>query len=548
MNQTPRVRRALHPYVPPLLIAALAALLYGAFLNNPLIFDDLYFFVPGNPEHYVSQGLQIRPRWLATYSHGLTFVLFGDEIIWQRLGNLILHACTGIALYSLIRRLLEDLGAEVRSKTRAKHAALVAAVLFVAHPAAVYASGYLIQRTTVMAAFFCLLSWLSFWRGLEGRRGWLWLSAAFYALAMLSKEHAVMAPAVAMLLLAVRRQSGLAVVPGRLELALLGTVFAAIAGYSTLAVKRVLGAAYEPTATAALNALSGSGPSSEPSHFLSIVTQAGLFFKYLLLWLLPDGMQMSVDIREPFIQHPIPTTAWLFLLAFIAYPTASLVLLSRGKITGLVGVALLSPWLMFMTELSTVRIQEIFVIYRSYLWAPPLFILLAIVATRLPSRQTTGIASLIVSLLCLLTFDRLTSFKDPFFLWNDSIRILEGKASPEKLHGAERMYHNRGIALYSHGMIQNAIEDYTKALTLNPSYANAYSDRGAAYLDLTRHEEALADFDSALLIDRNLVRALAGRALALERKGALDEATKAHAVACEAGWTISCNRESSPSK
>ena len=43
-------------------------------------------------------------------------------------------------------------------------------------------------------------------------------------------------------------------------------------------------------------------------------------------------------------------------------------------------------------------------------------------------------------------------------------------------------YNNRGIAYAKLGQYQRAIEDFNKAIRLKPDYADAYSNRGVAYL------------------------------------------------------------------
>ena len=43
-------------------------------------------------------------------------------------------------------------------------------------------------------------------------------------------------------------------------------------------------------------------------------------------------------------------------------------------------------------------------------------------------------------------------------------------------------YYNRGIAYGDKGEYDKAIEDYSKAIELNPEYAEAYNNRGNAYV------------------------------------------------------------------
>ncbi|HEY9192908.1 MAG TPA: hypothetical protein VIO81_08525 [Methyloversatilis sp.] len=531
--------RRLSPLLIPALIPVLVTLLYGGFLNNPLVFDDQYFFMQGNPERYVADGFVPRPRWLAYFSHGLTFTLLGDAILWQRIGNLILHAATGLALYALIRRLLADLAPPRDGALDARWAALFAALLFVLHPAAVYGAAYLIQRTTVMATLFSLLCWLSFWRGLNGSRAGLWASAAFYLLAVFSKEHAVMVPAVCAALLLLHRRSELTQRAGKVELASLFSAYAVIGIFVVLTVKRVIGSAYEPLASEMLDTLDASIP-KELVYPLSVLTQAGLFFKYLLLWIVPNGAWMSIDMREPFVLPPVVLRDWAFAAAFIAYPVAACLMLWRGRATGLIGLSLLAPWLLFATEISSVRIQEIFVLYRSYLWAPALSVLFALGLLGM-SRRTSATIGVVLGIACsAFSLNKLMTFGHSFYLWDEAAKLAEKEPSQGKAAGMARIYHNRGLALSREGFLPNAIEDFDRALSIRQDYTEVYNDRGAAHLMMKSYDLALKDFNTAAEQAPGIARYHAGKAQAMEGLGKVSGAREENWLACALGWTQSC--------
>ncbi|OYY95090.1 MAG: hypothetical protein B7Y41_05950 [Hydrogenophilales bacterium 28-61-23] len=522
----------------PFLLACLVALLYGTFLSSPLVFDDIYYFLAGNPEKHVAQGVQFQPRWWAYYSLGLTFVHIGPEMIWLRLGNLVLHAMAGLALYAFLYRLLTDLDSSRKDRLKAEWTAFLAALLFLLHPVAVYAAGYLIQRTIVMATLFSLLTWLAFWWGLQGSRRWLWLAAVFYFLAVYSKEHAVMAPAVCLGLLVLHRRSGLSSRTGKPELIALFGVMGLIALLVIIQAKGAIGTAYEIFAPEMLQSPGVSVP-PELAYPLSVLTQAGLFFKYLLLWVAPNVGWMSVDMREPFALS-LTWMSGLSLLLFCLYPLAAGWLLWKGRAHGLVGLALLAPWLLFATEISTVRLQEIFVLYRSYLWFPPLFLLAAMGFARLPKRTAIGLGAILSLALFAFSFDRLTSFSHKYLLWDEAALVAEKNLGKPGVTGLDRIYYNRGLALYRDGFVPNAIKDYDKAIAINPGFSQAYNNRGSARLDMGEVQAALGDFDAAIRLNPTYLRPYAGRALALSKLGRHEEAFEAHRKACSIGWSASC--------
>ena len=70
------------------------------------------------------------------------------------------------------------------------------------------------------------------------------------------------------------------------------------------------------------------------------------------------------------------------------------------------------------------------------------------------------------------------------------------------------LFHFRlGDDLYRRGLFQDAIEEYDKALELNPSYADVHNHRGIALSAFDRPDEALESFQSALEINPDYVEA-----------------------------------------
>ncbi|HTU11454.1 MAG TPA: tetratricopeptide repeat protein [Allosphingosinicella sp.] len=91
---------------------------------------------------------------------------------------------------------------------------------------------------------------------------------------------------------------------------------------------------------------------------------------------------------------------------------------------------------------------------------------------------------------------------------------------------------NRGILRLRRGMIDDAIADFDRAIMLDPNQPEAYLNKGAALLRRENAAEALTLFSSAL--DRNTSRpAIAhyGRAIANETLGNLNAAYRDYSTA-----------------
>lgn len=58
-------------------------------------------------------------------------------------------------------------------------------------------------------------------------------------------------------------------------------------------------------------------------------------------------------------------------------------------------------------------------------------------------------------------------------------------------------YFNSGLENSKRGKIELAIEDYTQAIELKPEYAEAYYNRGGAWLRLGEWEKARSDLEIA---------------------------------------------------
>ena len=64
-------------------------------------------------------------------------------------------------------------------------------------------------------------------------------------------------------------------------------------------------------------------------------------------------------------------------------------------------------------------------------------------------------------------------------------------------------YSNRGVLYQDQQKYKLALDDYNKAIELNPNHANAYVNRGVLYKDLQKYDLALSDYSKAIDINPN---------------------------------------------
>ncbi len=508
--------------------------LYLPFLGSPFVFDDVLFFYGGIAKNYAHTWFHFDLRWLSYATLAWTEAAFSNVATHTfHLGNMLLHAANVVLLFYLLRQLA---AAAIPSNNQAvAWGAWFGALIFALHPVSVYAAGYVVERSILMATTFSLAMQLAWLRGLLGGGArWLALTVAFYFLALFSKEHSVLMPAVlaaeAIMLRGKIRATRPALVTTAGALAAAGVLVALI-------VKGVFGTPYEPMA-AALFEQHGVAAAGDRFvlHLLSVLTQAGLFFKYLLLWVAPNPAWMAVDMREPFVSSLGAWQGWLGGACFAAYGVAAFWLLLRPGRAALAGLALLFPWLMFLPEFSTIRVQEVFVLYRSYLWMPGLMLLVPFLLAGWQGRKALLAFGAIVLLLAPLAANRLWVFADNFRLWNDAALLLQDEQVP----GADRIFFNRGQAEESIGKLDAAVADFRRVIAVSPQYAPVHFELGWVYLRLGRYDEAMQEFDAALSRDPGYGNAYYGKALLLKRKHEDAQARELMAKACELKHGLAC--------
>ena len=517
--------------LPYLLLVALITVLYGQFLWNPIVFDDIYFFLLDNDgnqpvSNYHFSLLELRSLPYATLAW--TKAWFGLDLINFRVGNLLLHIAVALSLFGFLSRLFAGVLGDSRSQTLSPQwTAFFAALLFAMHPVSTYAVGYLVQRTIVMATLFSLLALVMYVKGSTQQKPiWLWLSVPLYYLAVFSKEHAIMLPAVMMALTVLLHNDWQDKLKQRWGIWLALLVFAIIV---VLSRKSLLGSVYEIRAPEMLL-------DAKLAYPLSVLTQAWLFFKYMFLWAFPNPAWMSIDMREPFA----PAILSRYLVAafcFLAWGIGAIWLLLKRGLPGLAGFGLLFPWLMFMTEFSSVRIQEVFVLYRSYLWVPGVFCLLPAVTYRLKARSTALVLAAIVLTMFPLSMGRLMTLSHPVLLWDDAEKLVKERPG---LPGVDRIYYNRGTQLIHINKPDAAIADLKQAIALSPGFVEAHGNLGAAYIKKSDWLNAVAAFSQAIEIAKGKgkmtsARHFDGRAQALEALGQVEKAQADYRESCRLG-------------
>ena len=222
-----------------IVLAIALAVVYGPTLNSPFIFDD-YHAIIGNEsirQLWPPIGDDIHPgplsppfhiptsaRPLSNLSFALNYAVSGVRPFGYHLTSVVLHFCTAMLLWAIVRRTLLLPYFQGRFEMTADWLAATVALIWALHPLQTEAVMYATQRTEILMAFFylatlyCCLRYWSKDRSAESNdalrlgaksasddrsasKRWIWLCFAVLSCiaGTLSKEVMVSAPVIVLL-------------------------------------------------------------------------------------------------------------------------------------------------------------------------------------------------------------------------------------------------------------------------------------------------------------------------------------------------------------
>lgn len=487
------------------LLCLCLGLVYVGGLHNGLIFDDLIMQTVV-PEY--GKLTELKPRLLSYGSFVWVAALVPDahELMAQRLFNVLLHLLTVIGLYCLHARVLRLVPGAMRA--RPEPALLVSVLLFACNPVAVYAVAYLAQRSILMTTLFVVWALYCVVRGIAPgddthpagggrfRSGWLLAAVLLYMCSLLSKEHAVAAPVLALwLFIAVRRPSARQV--AGIGAALLVLAVVAVAGLLHF-YGHIIGTPFDRLSHAFLAQLAQVAPEAPGQAWsLSILNQAALFFRYGALWFFPNVAAMSIDLRPPF---PVSLASPWHLAGAFAHVGLWLLalwwLITGQGVRRLLGLWLLVPLSLFLTEFSTVWVQDPFVLYRSYLWAIALPGLWVLLLMRFKAGTLLTIGLCVIPVLAILSHERVSSLSSVYTAWTDVIEKLD-ESAPASAVGRWRGYMNRGTFHLEQGAHDSAVRDFEAAIRLGEPLGTAWYSLGTTRAMMGDKTLAVQAFEQA---------------------------------------------------
>lgn len=453
--------------------------------------------------------------------------------------SLLLHSVNAVLLYALTLALLrrgDPRTCDALPGTSAGAAAF-AVTVFAIHPLRTETVAWVSSQPYLPCAMFCLLSLLAYLRavprqpaGSGAHFGWLAVSIAFFAMALLNKAMALGLPLVLIALDAypLRRLGG---APSSWFGAGKRAVWIEKLPYFALSLGFAL------VAVAAKNDASFTQGVAGPRTSLSL---AQLFQSCQAIALYVQKTLLPIDISAYYAAPAYVDLTSPSVVLSVAAVVGTSVLLLRARRSW---PALLVAWVCYLAVLAptlgVVRYSAQIAADRySYLSMMGLHVVLAWVLLHLAGRFVThpvtwrrgvGAVAAVVLMTALVaallarswTISRTWSDSEALWAWADA-------------HGGNLVAEVQdflGQARLKAGKTDDAMERFVKAARLKPDYADAYSNQAVVWANLGDYVRAEAGFRKALSISPAHPTARSNLALALQHQGRMSEAVGEYAEA-----------------
>jgi tetratricopeptide (TPR) repeat protein len=460
-----------------LAVAGAVAVVFWAYspaLHGEFLFDDnvLPFSLPNATAPLIIWVGQIRPVLMFTYWIN-SRISAGDPYSYH-IFNVILHCLTSLLMFAMVRRLLQWSGAQARLRNML---AGFAAVLFLLHPVQAESVAYLAGRSEALSVLLVFASFTVFLYRPQPVVSWPVVAAvlALFGLAVLSKEHTVVLPALLLL-----------------------TDYWWNPGFSFQGIRRNW-KLYLPMAVGAALAVAffwnlitrestaGFGI-KEFTWYQYFFTECRALFVYIGMFVLP--VKLTADWDFPISTTILDRGAIFGLLALLALAAAAWRYRRRFPLASygyFVFLLLMAP------TSSILPIKDTIAERRLYFSMFGLLLILVDGLSRLKvDRRALAAAFLIVALAAAgATHARAAVWADPVSLWEDTVR-----KSPNK----RRAHFQLAFAYDQQTRYSEALAEYQKTAELGPLTPDLLLDWGLVYDHLSQFDQALAKFQQAALM------------------------------------------------
>ncbi len=511
--------------------------LYAVNLHNKLFWDDDDWIVNNAYVHDFSHLKEIftqnilsgfglnsnyyRPLLLISFA--VNYTIHGIKPFGYHLLSNGFHVANGILVFLLLL-----------SAFKRKLPAFLAALLFLIHPLQTETVTYISGRGDPMSVFFMLLALWLFIKAESGKRKWLWLAVSLssFILAILSRETAVLLPALLMVfyIAFLSNERFLKSIGGALSKTLPYWAISAIYGILRLTVLNFN------------NTLNFYSQTNVYTQHLSyrLYTFGHALFEYFKLIFAPVNLHMerNLSVDTSFFQWPV----WLVGLAVLGLVWWLIFLYrrslrSRNLEPRTYNLAPFQIWFFgvgwfFVAMLPVSGIVPInAIMYEHWLYLPliGLFAFAGFYLDKLlsfaKSKKLFLFYLLVIILVAYFAFFAVTSIKRNI-LWGKPVEFYNDilKYNPTSI----RILNNLGNTYSAQGDLKNAADVYQRAISSpdGNNFAQPYYNLGNIYRDMGNTDKAIEEYKNAIEVDPNFPFAYQNLAVIYANRGDLNNAAK----------------------
>ncbi len=484
-----------------------------------------------------------RSNWhpLTWMSHAIDYAVWGLNPIGHHLTNIVIHAINSFLVVLLITRLLQagrkltadkvlpapssvkkgtspssplKKGGAGTADTGVLIAAATTGLLFGLHPLHVESVAWVSERKDLLCALFFLLSVMSYmtYATCGTKKNYI-LSLIFFVLALMSKPMAVSLPAVLLIL-------------DWYPLERIGSIKTA----RSAVVEKLPFIALSFASSVVTVLAQKSGGALVPLEAVPLSVRAAVVLKSPIAYI--GKMILPLNLL-PFYPYPNSKD-----VSFLSMEYFSAAVLMGGITIACIATAKrhrvwLSAWCYYLITL--IPVLGIFQVGSQsmadrYTYLPSLgpFLIAGLAAawgytsvnSLIKKRLIIGLFSatlsiLLFSSLTYLTLKQIGIWKNSIDLWSSIIEKGSEKAMA---------YNNRGEAFERMGRMDEAVEDYRKAVAIAPNATVSYYHLGEAFMRKGQYDEAIKEYKRVVSLDPNFTAAYFNLGVAYASKGLRDEA------------------------
>lgn len=446
------------------LISMLIFLVYLNALDNALVSDDIYGLVQNPSIGSFSLVTTNLFRFMRELFYFVIYNISGTTPFLYRLGNILFHLGTSIILYAFVSRRVNE------------KAGLIASFIFAVHPVVVESVTWISGGVYAQYGFFFMLSLFLYSESARCKKLYIW-SLIFFIMSLFSSEKAFVLSPIFILWEYVWGK------PKQYQRWLPFVALSALWFLMFIGLGGILGQRNMDLTTQFYQ---------EGSRFYNPLIQ----------------LPAAISTYARLIFYPMSLSFYYSEFSFSEIEYAARVIFSLIVIGLYVLSFFKNKKIFFFLSLSLVSLSPFltplriaWVVAERYAYLATLGVISGVsifiykYLKYLPQWIFWTLIAVIISLFSVRTILRNNAFQNEDNLW-----LATAKTAPSD----PKTHNNLGDYYARHRDYDSAVHEFTRAIELNPNYADAYHNRGLTYMQKGDSNKAISDYLKAIELNPGL--------------------------------------------